>query len=356
MKERKKRRRITDTERIRFEALCNAGLPIKEIARLMGRCDKTLYKERKRGLYIHRNSDYTESVRYSSDLSRLRYKEHCEHCGRPLKIGNDYALVQYLTTKIKEERFSPAAALASIERDGVKFKTQICLRTVYNYIYSGMVFVDVTRDDLPEKPQAVKHKKEKVQKRISGGLSIENRPADVETRKTFGHWEMDTVVSKRGTEAILALTERKTRNELTFKIRTHEAIEPVKILDQIERAIGTKAFRLVFKSITVDNGTENQDYKGLERSYRNKKARTHVYYCHPYRPSERGSNENQNKLIRRFIPKGADIGRYTAGEIKEIERWMNRYPRRLFNWRTAGEVFRQECLDVLGYVPELFVA
>lgn len=350
-----KRKRLTDTERIQFEMLYNSKHDIQTIAKIMGRCDKTLYRELKRGLYVHTNSDLTETVKYSADKSKSRYQEMCENCGRPLKIGNDHELVKYLTRKIKVERFSPAAALASIEREGITFKTKICLRTVYNYIYSGMVFLDVTRDDLPEKPQAVKHKKEKVIKRISGGKSIEKRPEEIKTRESFGHWEMDTVVSTQGkTEAILAFTERKTRNELCFKIPSHEATEPVRVLDRIERLIGTKTFRTIFKSITVDNGTENQDYIGLERSYRNKKARTKIFYCHPYTPSERGSNENQNKLIRRFVPKGADIGEYSSSEIKEIERWINRYPRKLLGWKTAGEVFREECMSAIGYIPEIF--
>lgn len=350
----KKRKRITDTERIRIETLYNSGHKIREIAKIMNRSDKTLYQELKRGLYEHRNSDYTTTIKYSSDKSKEWYRQKCENCGRPLKIGNDHALVKYLTKKIKDERFSPAAALASIEREGKKFKTTICLRTVYNYIYSGMVFLDVTREDLPEKPQEVKQKKEKVYTRISAGTSIENRPQEVKTRESFGHWEMDTVVSTDSTESILAFTERKSRMELVFKIKSHEAIGPVRILDKIERSIGSRQFRMIFKSITVDNGTENQDYIGLERSYRNKKKRTKIYYCHPYCPEERGSNENNNKLIRRFVPKGSDISGYSPGAIKEIGKWMNRYPRKLFNWRTAGEVFRKECIDCIGSVPEFF--
>ena len=352
----RKRRRITDVERIQFETLYNSGHSIREIARIMDRCDKTLYRERDRGLYEHTNSDLTVSIRYSSDKSKNRYKEKCENCGRPLKIGNDHEMVKYLTRKIKVERFSPAAALSEIKREGKVFKATICTRTLYNYIYSGMIFLDVTRDDLPEKPQAGHHRKEKVMKRISAGTSIEKRPEEIKSRESFGHWEMDTVVSKESTDAILAFTERKTRAELLFKIPTHGAIEPVRVLDKIERAIGTKAFRQIFRSITVDNGTENQDYIGLERSYRNKKSRTRIFYCHPYCPSERGSNENQNKLIRRFVPKGADIHRYSRGEIKEIERWINRYPRKLFGWQTAGEIFRKECLADIGYIPDLFAA
>ena len=349
------RKRITNVERIQFETLFNAGMKMSEIAKLMGRNVKTLYRERDRGLYVHTNSDLTTTIKYSSDKSRIRYEEQCENCGRPLKIGNDHELVRYLEEKIKVEKYSPAAALASIRREEKQFKTTICVRTLYNYIYSGMVFLNVTRNDLPEKPQEEKKKKTKVMKRISGGTSIEKRPAEINTREEFGHWEMDSVVSDQGnTSAVLALTERKTRDEILFKIKTHESIETVRKLDFIERELGTKTFRMLFKSITVDNGTENKDFVGLERSYRNQSARTTIYYCHPYSSCERGSNENNNKLIRRFIPKGSDIGKYSKEDIKNINRWMNRYPRKLFKWKTAHEVFCQECIAEIGYVPEFF--
>ena len=353
--ERKKRKRITNVERIQFEALYNCGKhTMQEIARIMNRSDKTLYRELKKGQYMHTNPDLTETMRYSSDKSRIRYEKICENCGRPLKIGNDHKLVSYLTRKIKEEHYSPAAALASIKRDGLSFKTEICLRTIYNYIYSGMVFLNVGREDLPQKPEP-KTKKGKVLKRLSAGKLIDKRPEHINSRESFGNWEMDTVVScPEDTTAVLAMTERKTRGELLFRIPSHEAAEPVRILDRLERELGTRAFRTIFRSITVDNGTENQNYIGLERSVRNQMKRTEVYYCHPYSPAERGSNENQNKLVRRFIPKGSRIGDYSKAEIQKIEKWMNTYPRKMFDWKTSYELLCDELKSAVGYVPLRF--
>ena len=74
-------------------------------------------------------------------------------------------------------------------------------------------------------------------------------------------------------------------------------------LDRIERRMGA-GFRQVFRSITVDNGSEFQDCAGMERSKRARKPRTKSYYCHPYSAYERGSNEHMNRIIRRFFPKG----------------------------------------------------
>ena len=77
-------------------------------------------------------------------------------------------------------------------------------------------------------------------------------------------------------------------------------------------------------------------YKGLEKSCRIKKKRTEIYYAHPYCSGERGTNENNNRLIRRWIPKGIDIGNIKVSFIKEIEDWINNYPRRLFNGNSSS--------------------
>lgn len=181
------------------------------------------------------------------------------------------------------------------------------------------------------------------QKRATKGESIENRPEEIDTRETFGHWEMDTVVGARGVskKSLLVLTERKTRKEIIFLLKEHTAAAVVKALDRLERKTGA-AFRKIFKTITVDNGSEFADWQGMERSKRNKKNRTKVYYCHPYSSWERGSNENQNKLVRRHIPKGVNFDDKTQGDIDNIAEWINNYPRRLFEYQSAEKLYNDE--------------
>ncbi len=159
----------------------------------------------------------------------------------------------------------------------------------------------------------------------------------------FGHWEMDTVVGKQGIskKSFLVLTERKTRKEIIEILKEHTAKEVVRILDKIERKWGA-AFKQVFKSITVDNGSEFSDAEGLKRARRGKKTRTEVFYCHPYSSYERGSNENQNRLIRRHVPKGTDLDTISKRDVKEIEKWINEYPRALFGGRSSDMLFQDE--------------
>jgi IS30 family transposase len=102
--------------------------------------------------------------------------------------------------------------------------------------------------------------------------------------------------------------------------------------------MGYDAFCRRFKSITVDNGSEFGDSSAIETSclYPGRK-RTAVYFCHPGVSCERGSNENANKLVRHWIPKGQDIGVFSNAHIQSIQDWINNYPRRLFNGLSSSE-------------------
>ena len=151
---------------------------------------------------------------------------------------------------------------------------------------------------------------------------------------------MDLVVGS-GHSCLQVLTERKTRKELIFKI-PNKAQENIKrILDMLEKKF-KDSFKNIFKSITSDNGVEFLDQKGIENSCLVKgQKRTICYYAHPYSSWERGSNENANRLIRRFIPKGSNIDKYSDKEIKEIEDWINNYPRKIFSYRTANQMYNE---------------
>ena len=259
-----------------------------------------------------------------------------------LKIGNDYKLVNEIERLIIKEKMSPYAVAQLIKNSG-KFNTTISCKTIYNYIDAGL-FPNLTNKHLPVKKETKKRKHDKVRSAInnSKGTSISKRAESVEKREEFGHWEMDTVVGKKGTkEVLLVLTERKTRQEIIRKIKSKSQYCVVKEIDKIERKMGAKKFRETFKTITCDNGCENLDFEGIERSALIKRKRTKVYYAHPYSAWERGSNENANKLIRRFIPKGADIGKFSHERIKMIEHWINNYPRRLFNGLSSNMLIQR---------------
>ena len=145
-------------------------------------------------------------------------------------------------------------------------------------------------------------------------------------------------------KALLVLTERRTRMGIVMLLEDHTAASVVKAINSLERRFG-KLFYKLFKSITVDNGCEFQDFEGIEAAHRRKGKRTIVFFCHPYSAFERGSNENMNRLIRRFFPKGTSFDTVKPEEVRAAERWVNNYPRKLLGWKSAAMLFEKELLS-----------
>ena len=233
------------------------------------------------------------------------------------------------------DRLSPAAVCGEIKRNR-PCKTVVSKTTMYRYIAQGL-FMGIRSEHLPV-GQRKKQYRKTVAKRPPKGTSIERRPVDILSRNDFGHWEMDCVVGRQNTRnVLLVLTERQTRYEIIMKMPNRKAATVVQCLDRLERRHG-KRFSLLFKTITVDNGSEFADFAGLERSVYGGK-RTAVYYCHPYTSCERGSNERINRDIRRQFPKGTDFSKVSERRVQEVARWVNAYPRELFGFATSAEAF-----------------
>lgn len=341
----RKFKHLTLADRIRIEALKNAGHNACDIARIIGVHHATIYRELKRGEYMTRDYEYRDIIKYSPELAHDKYRENLRSKGKMLKIGNDIAYANYIENKIAGG-YSPAALLGELKakKEENRFKTKICFKTLYKYIDMG-IFLNITNKDLHIKKNKKRgsRKIRKVQKRPAAGTSIEKRPSEINERKDFGHWEMDSVIGKsknKGKPALLVLTERKSRYEIIRKLKSHTANEVVKQIDKLEKEYG-KQFKHIFKSITVDNGSEFAYSEKIEQSKRNKGKRTKLYYCHPYSSYERGSNENANRLIRRYVPKSTEIIQ-TDKEIQQIEDFINNYPRRIHNYHTAKEIFESE--------------
>ncbi len=340
---RRRYRHLTKSDRLVIDTMLRDGKKKKEIAERIGVSERTIYREVKRGRYIHRNSDWTEEERYSPDIAHQKYRENLKAKGPDLKIGNDQELADYIEGRIANDGYSPEAVLGEIKQKGMDFKTTISKTTLYRYIDIGL-FLTVTNKDLPVKGRRKKkHKKVRKQARASAGDSIEKRPEEVESREEFGHWEMDTVVGKRGKSknSLLVLTERKTRQEILVKLAEHTMEQVCRALDSLERK-WANLFSAVFKTITVDNGSEFSDCAGMEKSATGEGNRTKVYYCHPYSSYERGSNEVQNRMVRRKIPKGTNFDDKTEEEIQGVEDWINNYPRRMFGYQSAQMLFDME--------------
>ena len=314
-----------------------------EIAGLLDRTEKTIRNEIKRGLVKNLTTELIEIWVYSADVAQQRYEYYLKAKGPKLKIDNDYELKEYVEKSIKEDKKSPEVIAEEIKE--MKFKTKMCAKTIRNNIASGDIYNIAPKDMIYKKIYKEKNKGKKVCEKVPPEKSIDYRPEKANTREEYGHWEGDLVIGKRKKGAVLfTLTERKTREEIIIKLESKEAKEVAKALDILEK-IHKKEFSNKFKTITFDNGSEFRNWKSLEKSYdnRKKKARTQVYYAHPYCSGERGSNENGNRLIRRFIPKGTDITLISEEFIKYVENWINNYPRAMFNYRSTNQILEKLC-------------
>lgn len=333
---------MTKRTRDMIEALYNAKVRVKDIAEQLGYSFQAIYAELKRGYYMHRNTDWTETKKYSAEKAQL-VSDFCASAkGAPLKLDKDKEFADFVENMILKG-YSPGAILLYIKDNGLKFKTKVCRVTLYSYIDKG-VFLKVTNKNLLHKGERKKQVKEKSPKKLPDlEHCIEKRPEEVAQRNTFGHWEGDSVIgsNKKG-ETLFTLTERLTRTDIILKSADKSSGSIVRLLNRLERRIGSRTFREVFKTITFDNGTEFSDTQGLEFSPYTHKRRTKVYYCHPYCSSERGSNENQNGFIRRFIPKGTLISQYSDSYIQEVQNFINSYPRGIFNGENSLKRLEKE--------------
>ena len=149
------------------------------------------------------------------------------------------------------------------------------------------------------------------------GDNISLRSEKANKREEFGHWEGDLIIGAKGIskECLFTLIERQTRIYLSFKIKSKEMKNIVEILDYIETKIGKENFITLFKSITFDNGTEFRDFKGMSKSIFDNESRTKIYYANPYHSWERGSNENGNRMMRKFFSKGTDFSTISEKSI-----------------------------------------
>ena len=340
----KKDKHLEYSERQSIERWFNRDKRTKvEIAELLDRTEKTIRNEIKRGLVKNLTTELIEIWVYSADVAQQKYEYYLRAKGPKLKIDNDYELKEYVEKSIKEDRKSPEVIAEEIKE--MNFKTKMCARTIRNNIYAGDIYNIKSTDMIYNKEYKDKNKEKTVCEKVPPEKSIDYRPEEANTREEYGHWEGDLVIGTKKRGAVLfTLTERKTREKIIVKIPGKKAEYVAQVLDLIEKKY-KKIFYTKFKTITFDNGGEFRNWKALEKSYdcRRKTPRTQVYYAHPYCSGERGSNENANRLIRRFIPKGIDITPISEEFIQKIEDWINNYPRAMFNYKSTNEILSEIC-------------
>ena len=219
--DRRKFKHLEFKDRVRIEVLNKLCYSTRKIAVEIGFCHSAVSRELQRGSVTQLTTDLVEKKVYFADVGQRRYDENRAQCGPRMKLVAVSEFLEHAETQILENGLSPDAIVGSyrIAADTAG-KPCVCTKTLYNYIDMGLL--KVRNIDLNLKVRR-KPKKARVRKhrRILGD-SIELRPKEVDSRETFGHWEIDTVVGRRSeTPALLTILERKTRQYIIRPLATH---------------------------------------------------------------------------------------------------------------------------------------
>ena len=321
---------LTEIQRGQIQVMLEMEVPKVQIAVKVGISRSTLYEELKRGTVIQMNSDLTTREQYFAETGQIVYEKNRQKCRKPFKIAKAEEFVEYAEEKIIKEKLSPDSVAGYAKKQNL-FEETVCTKTLYNYIDNGLI--EVKNIDLAQKVRRKPKRKHSREYRKKLGKSIELRPKVVDDREEFGHWEIDTVIGKsEADEVLLTLDERKTRKRYIMRLPAKKAQCVTEALKSLKQYYDDK-FSQVFKSITADNGSEFANLSSIG---------VPVYFAHPYSSWERGTNERQNGLVRFFIPKGKAISEVSDRTIKRAEDWINKLPRKLFNYTSSEELFDQE--------------
>ena len=188
-----KYKRLTYHDRMKIEAYKNAGYSQADIARILRVNSSTICRELRKGAYMRKDSLWRDVAAYSSDLAQQRAEYQMTSKGKELKIADDYALADFIESKICDEKYSPDAVINLIRTTpeiSKQFKIQISTPTLYRYIRKGL-FLRLTTKNLPYYKKRTYKKVVRKQKRPSAGTSIEKRPDAILDRSEFGDWEID---------------------------------------------------------------------------------------------------------------------------------------------------------------------
>ena len=250
------------------------------------------------------------------------------NCGAKGKSSN-YKLIEYIED-VLNKTWSPEQIAGRLRLESKDDKSmKIGFKTIYRWIYKNIIAKgDVKK--LRRKGKSLKSKETRGKFNI--GKSIKNRPKDVRKRESFGHWELDTVVSSRGKSksCLSTFVERKSRYLIAQVMDNRKSatfnLHCFKVFESISNKL--------IKTFTVDRGKEFAGYNEIER-----RLNIDVYFADPYSSWQRGTNENTNGLLREFYPKRFDFSTITQNELDVVVNIINNRPRKCLEYKTPAEVF-----------------
>lgn len=321
---------LSAAERGKIELLHEQGQSALAIGRVIGRHRTTVSRE------IARNRTRKG---YKAETAQACYVERRRVCRPRLRLAYT-PLREFVVEKIAEEEWTPelvAGRLRSEYPDDPRMR--VCTETIYQTIYANHHKLDYLTVFLPQaRPKRRKRGQGKTRRgpSIPNRQSIHERPIVIEKREEIGHWEGDLVVGKNQDGFIVTLVERHSRRTVATHVKTKHAST---VAEAINQAMEDQPISWV-KSITFDNGTEFAGHQAITHH-----LGADVYFADPYAAYQRGSNEQVNGLLRRYLPKGTSFKDLDPAKLERITDQLNNRPRKCLAYRTPNEVFlnqRQE--------------
>lgn len=312
---------LTKDERIKIATLKEQGYGPTRIAKILNRSKGTISKEIRR-LFPGKSSC---SVTYRADDAQIDAEIKRKLCGRETALTKD--TIDEFYKYMNKYKMSPEQISESI-LEGVCSKSSF-----YRGVERGLFDKKILRKCLVRKYKRKKRKTCITKYEI--GKSIHDRPEYINYREEFGHWEADSIESKKtGTCAVCVLIERKSRKVFALKVPEHNSYYMTKFILYLIR----KHPKGTFKTITCDRGLEFADFAYIEGV-----SGVKIYFADPHSPNQKGSVENANGLIRRFFPKGTDFGKLLPHDLyQKAIRFINHWPRKVLNWVSPNVLFDRE--------------
>ena len=302
-----------------------AGHSMRSIAESLGRAPSTVSRE------IRRNGGprrYRASQAEQAAWERARRPKRC-------KLVENRALARVVASKLKL-RWSPdqvAGWLKHTYPDDENY--QVSHETIYRSLFiqaRGALKKELLqhlRSQRVMRRSRRKSLKGKGLGQITDTVSIRERPASVEDRAVPGHWEGDLIFGTKNSQ-IATLVERHTRYVMLAKVNGKDT-------ETVINALIKQAHKLpkeLYKSLTWDRGSEMADHRRFTLT-----TDIDVYFCDPQSPWQRGSNENTNRLLRQYFPKGTDLSEHSQARLNAVARQLNERPRKTLDYETPAEQF-----------------
>lgn len=325
-------------ERRSIYKLLGIGKSKTEIAEHLGRHRSTIFRE------IQRNSHYHEDPFLRGYFHVVANDRALSRRTQLKKLLRHATLKAYVISKLQFP-WTPEQISGHLKNIGIK-GFYVCHETIYAFIYSAEgqalgLYKHLRRSFKKRRKRG--SRKSMKDRGIPEDLSIHHRPKDIEDRDGFGHWEGDLVMFKReyGKSNITTLVERKCRYTLLLK---NENKCSVPVMSKIRNKLTTLPLS-ARSSVTFDRGSEFLAYDLLE-----KHVEHGSFFCDPRAPWQKGTNENTNGRLRRFLPRKTDIGEVSQAELNVISNKLNHTPRKCLGYKTPHEVFHNHLHQTQGQI------